>query len=174
MGLDVTGYSKLIERPDAERDEDGELIDYENLEEFYENKDFPGRYEGLKRGMAYEIADDGDAEHVGMGYGSYSAWRDELAKLAGYESLPYKGYGGRVESSHCAPCWRGALGPFAEQINFSDCDGTIGPVVAAKLAKDYADFDEKASLCDEYFYERYKLFRRIFELAADGGAVRFH
>lgn len=43
MGLDVTAYSKLVEAPDAARDEDGDLVDYDNLVDFYENKDFPGR-----------------------------------------------------------------------------------------------------------------------------------
>ena len=35
--------------------------------------------------------------------------------------------------------------PFVELINFSDCEGVIGPEVAAKLAKDFADYEFSAS-----------------------------
>jgi len=171
MGLDVSAYSKLVEAPDAERDEDGEPVDYDNYRNFYFNKDFPGRAEGLKEGMTYKLGEEGSG--LSTGYGRYSAWRDELAKLAGYPAEPYERYG-RVEQSHCMPCWNGAQGPFAEQINFSDCDGTIGPVVSAKLAKDYADFAEKAEAVGGYFWEKYQEWKVVFEIAANDGAVVFH
>ena len=96
MGLDVTAYSRLAEVPDAERDEDGELVNDDNLVDFYENSDFPGRFEGLKKGMAYRI--EGDCSCLSTGYGTYSAWREELAKLAGYPAEMREQYGRQVES----------------------------------------------------------------------------
>ena len=171
MGLDISAYSKLVAAPDAERDSDGELVDYENLTEVYDNKDFPGRIEGLSQGIAYKI--EGDGAGLSIGYGRYNAWRDELAKLAGYPIGIYEQYG-RAAESHCVSCWNGAVGPFSEQINFSDCEGTIGPVISAKLAKDYAEFAEKAEAVGGYFWEKYQEFQACFELAADNGAVLFH
>ncbi|WP_448120514.1 hypothetical protein [Pseudomonas veronii] len=171
MGLDISAYSKLVAAPEAEFDEDGELVDYENFNTFYDNKDFPGRIEGITPKAAYKI--EGDCAGLSIGYGRYNAWREELAKLAGYPAKPYTQYG-RTEDSHCMPCWSGAQGPFAEQINFSDCEGTIGPVVSAKLAKDYAEFAEKAEAVGGYFWEKYQEFRVAFDLAADNGAVSFH
>jgi hypothetical protein len=88
------------------------------------------------------------------------------------------------------PVWADeeAKGPFTELINFSGCEGYIGPVVAAKLAKDFADYQQRA---EEYaanqgepdhgsedwsgdeWLEVYNDWRRAFEMAADGGAVIF-
>lgn len=53
----------------------------------------------------------------------------------------------------------------------------IGPKTSAKLAMDFAAFQEKADLfdwSDEYYANKYADWRRAFELAADGGAVCFH
>lgn len=172
MGLDVSAFSKLVEAPDAERDEHGDLVDYDNYRDFYFNKDFPGRAEGLKEGMTYKLGEEGSG--LSTGYGRYSAWRDELANLAGYtpDASPSDEYEKRF------PYFGGANkageGPFYEQILFSDCDGTIGPVVSAKLAKDYADFAEKAEAVGGYFWEKYQEWKVAFEVAADGGAVVFH
>lgn len=171
MGLDITAYSKLVEAPDAERDSNGELVDYDNHTSFYSSEDFPGRTQGLTEGMTYRTA--GECSGLSAGYGSYNAWREELAKLAGYPVEMREQYGRQVES-YCAACWGGAQGPFAEQINFSDCEGTIGPVVSAKLAKDYAEFADKAQAAGGYFWEKYQEWQAAFDLAADNGAVSFH
>lgn len=171
MGLDVTAYSKLVEAPDAERDEDGGLVDWQGMASFYDNQDFPGRFEGLKEGMAYKT--DGECSGLSSGYGTYNGWREELAKLAGYPVQMREQYGREVES-YCAACWGGAEGPFSEQINFSDCEGSIGPVVSAKLANDYAEFADKAEAVGGYFWEKYQEWQEAFQLAADNGAVNFH
>ena len=69
--------------------------------------------------------------------------------------------------------------PFVELINFSDCEGVIGPKVAAKLAKDFADYEDRASAFaakfkDDFFLALYREWRRAFEWAADGGMVHFN
>lgn len=171
MGLDISAYSKLIEAPDAERDEDGELVEWQGMASFFDNPDFPGRFEGLKEGMVYRI--EGNCSSLSSGYGTYNGWREELAKLAGYPAEPYERHG-RAQHSHCVSCWNGATGPFSEQINFSDCEGTIGPLVSAKLSKDYAEFAERAEAVGGYFWEKYQEWKEAFDLAADNGAVNFH
>lgn len=178
MGLDITAYRKLT-KIDAVFDADGEPLDpntrepIENYFKPYANPSFPGREEGLTDRAVYAYA---DAEHVfSRGYGSYNRWREALAKLAGYPLTEYVGAFKQRESAHAAACWEGATGPFSELINFADNEGTIGPVVAAKLARDFAEFDEHAqSVSEPYFYEGYGDMRRGLELAADGGALDFH
>lgn len=155
MGLDITAHRGLtpVGKFDPDSDEEQEIS-------LFDNTDFPGRMAGLDPNAIYEAKDS-----VGFNAGSYSGyniWRDQLAKIAGYPSASY--------------VWKSKAKytPFEELINFSDCEGTIGPIVAAKLAKDFADFDETASLSGDYFYAKYKEWRNAFEMAADNGAVEFH
>ena len=54
----------------------------------------------------------------------------------------------------------------------------IGPKVAAKLAKDFGDYEFMASAFaaesnDDFFLALYREWRRAFEWAADGGMVYF-
>lgn len=177
MGLDITAYRKLT-KLDATFDADsGEVIDaktrqpIQNYLRVFDNQDFPGRAEGLEHGgiYAYESADDSFC----MSYNGYNLWREALAKMAGYPETEYQSYRG-PKRSHAAACWHGAPGPFHELINFSDCEGTIGPVVAARLAKDFTEFDAQArSVSHTCFYQQYDILRRMSEMAADGGALRF-
>jgi hypothetical protein len=174
MGLDVTAYKKLTKWA-GPCDEDGEPIDLErDYVRLYPSSDFVSRADGLEKGIyTYEDALDG----FSGGYGGYNFWREELARLAGYEAIPYTRYG-TTEMRHDAAVWNGATGPFSELINFTDCDGLIGPVTAAKLAKDFAEFDERAKTFESEgrrnFYECYCEFRASMDFAADGGAVQFH
>ena len=73
--------------------------------------------------------------------------------------------------------WEGRLHPeaFEELIHFSDCEGTIGPKTSAKLAKDFADWRDRAEkhTPEEYFFAKYCDFQKAFEIAARGGAVKF-
>lgn len=104
--------------------------------------------------------------HAGS-YSGYNQWREWLAALAGH---------GTPETIWNTPS---PSGPFVEMINFSDCEGTIGPDVSAKLAKDFAEWDERAKVSGEgdggkySNYGRYCNFREAFEAAADGGKVIF-
>jgi hypothetical protein len=178
MGLDITAYSKLT-KLDALFNEDGEPVDPKTREPIgnylrvYSNPDFPGRSEGLDDRAAYSYADADEA--LSTGYGGYNRWRERLAQLAGYELTPHKRFG-TTEHLCSAACWNGAAGPFSELINFSDCEGTIGPVVSAKLLRDFIEFDESAKAVTDipYFYEVYSRLKTGLELAADGGALDFH
>ena len=147
MGLDISAYRKL--RAVGRRSDSEDEWRAGHIT-FTDNPDFPGRSAGVDCAMAYE--DEG--EHFSFRAGSYSGynfWRSWLAGLPG----------------------RGAA--FEELVWFSDCEGTIGPVVAAKLAKDFAAFDAVAKTNgDEYEYAKYQDWRAAFEMAADNGAVSFH
>jgi hypothetical protein len=159
MGLDITAYSKL--QPMYGRPDDDAIHLYVVEEEFR------ARGAGIDPGL-YALGKDGDFLDFRAGsYSGYNQWRRELSRLA---------LG--VEPEEVWRKWPEYAGkPFAELIHFADNEGYIGPTVAAKLAADFASFDEKAAAMpdsDAWFYDRYKLWRSAFELAADGGAVRFH
>jgi len=74
--------------------------------------------------------------------------------------------------------------PFVELINFSDCEGCIGPKTSAKLAADFRQYGgrlreiaPKQITSDEdrgYFFESYDDWQRAFELASRDGFVIFH
>lgn len=173
MGLDITAYSGLKEvgPQTAEHRENGNP---DGTTTFWDNPDFPGRIDGVKEKTLYSYDEE---EHVfGRSYGTYGAWREWLAQLSGYPLTEYEGPLGRPEKAHAAACWHGATGPFSELINFADNEGTIGPVVAAKLAKDFAEWDEraKAAATHGWEYEVYGQIRSGVEMAARNGALDFH
>lgn len=184
MGLDITAHKK-ISKIDCVYDEDGEPID-PNTREYIDhdftawlNPDFKGRADDVENKTAYSAV---ESFHFRAGsYSGYNAWREELSKLAGYAAMPVDRYGtGNVQQRHDYTAFNAESGPFWEMIRFSDCEGVIGAAVSAKLAKDFADFDEKAKAhqCElgpsDWFYQKYQEWRKAFEMAADGGCVRFH
>jgi len=177
MGLDITAYRKII-KIDAVFDADGEPIDPSTREPIdydmkaYRNDAFPGRADDIEDRAIYR-AEDSFGFRAGS-YGGYNHWRDALAKLAGYPIGQYEEHN-RKWDSHCVACWEGQEGPFCELIHFSDCEGVIGASVAAKLAKDFAEFQDAADkLDDQFFTASYTNWRKAFEMAADAGAVSFH
>lgn len=170
MGLDISAYRQLKAAPDAKM-EDGCPVDWQHIVHLrtdYTEKHFPGRSEGLAPGV-YSFAERHDFR--GGSYSGYGMWRDELAKFAGYPQAEESEFG----RTHSAGAWAADGGPFWELIHFFDCDGVIGPVVAAKLAKDFAEHQERAnSFGDDYWRQKYSAWRVAFEMAADSGAVEFH
>lgn len=165
MGLDITAYRKITPAPDAAVSPDGEPVDWQNhfwahqssLDFTEEN--WPGHSEGVSAGI-YTFAEQ--HKFRAGSYGGYNEWRDWLARVAGWPSAK--------------ACWESPTPgdkPFAELIHFADNEGVIGPKVAAKLAKDFAD--KQAEVGDVgWDAELYAKWRKAFEMAADGGAVDFH
>lgn len=175
MGLDITAYRQLKPAPEAAQLPEEERWD--NHFHVYANPNFPGREVGLD--AEWYAIPDAAADSLGFRAGSYSGynrWREHLAQLAGYPAAMDAEY--RTDSSHAVGAWQATSGPFWELINFADNEGVIGPVVAAKLALDFAEFDERAKAFDPegdgWFYAQYQKWRQAFEMAADGGAVDFH
>lgn len=176
MGLDITAYSK-VEKVDVEVDEDNYPVDESAYDDYVRAWAMGrrGQHDQLEDGKFYSV-DEAYGFRAGS-YGGYNQWRETLAKLAGYPLTPYKGFMGE-SAAHAAACWDGATGPFAELIDFPDNEGSIGAVTSAKLAKDFADFDERAKYFDGdedgWFYKKYLDWKAAFELAVDGGMVSFH
>ena len=164
MGLDIRAYRGLQLAPAGQLSDDSSLYLREALA--YTNKAFPGRADGLHPEMAYSGCEDSFAFQAGS-YMYYSKWLNQLAEMAGL---------GSAWAVRTNPEKEGQ--PFVELINFSDCEGVIGPKVAAKLAKDFADYEFTASAFaaeskDDFFLALYREWRRAFEWAADGGMVYF-
>lgn len=155
MGLDITAYRQL--KPVECGDEGGCLEDHAHV---YGNGDnFPGRDEGVTPGCYMFV---GEHAFRAGAYSGYNRWREQLAELAGY--TPEEAWSDAAKGK-----------PFYELVNFSDFEGTIGPVVAMRLAADFAAFQEKADAHeDEYFREKYAEWRKAFEMASDNGAVCLH
>jgi hypothetical protein len=171
MGLDVTAYRKLTPAPDAKMT-DGYLDDDGVVQIYRQDQHFPGRCDEFADRGIYRY---GDAEDCfSGGYMGYGLWREQLAALAGYP--PITGDDPMLSRMpHSNSAWQAAGGPFWELINFSDCEGTIGTAVSAKLAQDFANFQTAADHHhDERFRRVYLGFRKAFETAADGGCVVFH
>lgn len=164
MGLDINWYRGLRLANEGEGlDEDGEP-DFENdYFGLYRNDRFPGRADEIVDGGVYQAEEHGDFR--AGSYGTYNAWREDLAELAGYRMT-----GGR----HDETAFRARSGPFWELICFSDSEGAIGAAISQKLAADFAEYQSKADAHpDEYFRKKYGLWRVAFEKAADRGAVKF-
>jgi len=168
MGLDITAYSNIREIRPAMQDEDTD----HGETKFWINKDFLGREDGIKEKTIYAY-EDSHGFRAGS-YSGYGIWRNKLAELAGYP-LAEENFFGFKRMTHSGGAWAATEGPFWELINFADNEGTIGPVVSAKLAKDFAEFQAKADAHpEEWFRERYADWRKAFDLAAQNGAVSFH
>lgn len=150
MGLDIVYYAHLEAVSSDEVDND------ESYAYICVNPDFEDQADGLETGLY-------DCERSGSfragSYRGYNLWRSRLAILI--DKTDYD-------------IWDNSEGPFAELINFSDCEGIIGPVTSAKLAKDFSEHQEIAERKeDSYFLYLYNEWRKAFETAANGGCVRF-
>lgn len=143
MGLDVIGMRGLT--PSDE--DDGVYI--QPCEPFTDRADglTPGWYTAEK------------IYHFRAGsYTSYYYWRSDLCRAAIGVS-PTDIWSGDVTD-----------GPFIELINFSDCEGVIGPETSSKLAKDFRDC-RNLMPNDPDFMRVYDNFHKAFEMAAQNGAV---
>lgn len=171
MGLDITAYSRLeyIETMDVQAWEDKY---YWHEDEMPFKTATAHHWEPVYTDRAVPIVEDGvykiNGEKFDFRAGSYTGynrWREQLSFMA---------TGLNPRTIWNAPD-RYASKPFVELINFSDCEGIIGSQVAAKLAADFAAYQEQADRhSDDYFREKYAAWRKAFELAADGGMVEFH
>jgi hypothetical protein len=189
MGLDIIAYRQLKPEPpkktDEEADEEGE--DYSQIRIHLQtwewtNKHFPGRTEGLNPGTyARNPGNDPSRPWIGNlefefhfragSYSGYNHWRNSLAQMASYNSQDDVRDG----------ILNGTItrGPFLELIYFADNEGYIGPVVAAKLAKDFEEWHDLASKWsanfdhENHWMQTYDNFHTAFRYAADGGAVEF-
>lgn len=171
MGLDISAYSKLeyIETMDVEAWENKYWLHHSEMpfktvmashwEPVYAARATPMVENGV-----YKITGEEFDFRAGS-YSGYNRWREQLSFMA-------TGLNPRTIWNN-EDRYRNV--PFFELIDFSDCEGIIGPTVAAKLAADFAAYQDKADRhSDEYFRQKYADWRKAFLLAADGGMVAFH
>lgn len=163
MGLNIRAFERLelvATRPtngwaDDDWDDDGSVI-LSPAHGFAEATDGVEATDGMVPG---KYAIHGEQIHFRAGsYSGYNGWREWLAAQVG--TTP------RAVWSDPKP------GPFVELINNSDCEGFIGPKTAAKLARDFQEHAGRI-VGDDYEVQRYRDWQRAFELAANGGAVKF-
>jgi hypothetical protein len=175
MGFDCTAYSGIKQmKPGKGFDAAGNFMFSDGTFQAVVNPHFPSQGSDLVDGAGYTYK---KSEYCwSSGWAGYNGWREVLAQVAGHPLGPIERYG-KVDLCHAASVWNNPEkpGPFVELINFSDCEGCIGPAACAKLAKDFADFQAKADAHpSESFRKGYAKWRKGFELAADNGCIRFH
>ena len=99
-------------------------------------------------------------------YGGYGDWRALLCRVMnGVE--PWTVWNNSDKWKHT---------PFYGLINFADNEGCIGPVWSKRLAEEFENgrlrFAQHPDV-DQYSLDLYDKWSKAFELAADGGFVRF-
>lgn len=179
MGLDISAYSK-VKKIDCVFDADGEPIDSESKEPIdydfmaYANSDFPDHHEGLEHKAVYSC-DYAHSFRAGS-YSGYNAWRECLAKMAGYVAVSVERYGS-TSLRHDYGAFNSTEGPFWHLINFSDCEGVIGSVISKKILADFIEHEKAAESVTDgpegWFLNLYREWKKAFEMAADDGAVVF-
>ncbi len=179
MGLDISAFEKatLVEDVHAIEDSEGHYcgdpVDYGgkgHTRAYLGDESFSRSFRGLVADHCYAT----EGETFGFRAGSYSGYnqfREELCKAA-LGVAPQEVW---AEPNEYVDR------PFFELINFSDCEGSIGPEACADLALDFQEGRDtiREALCnrgvyDDWFAEKYDDWQQAFELAAGGGLVQFH
>jgi hypothetical protein len=168
MGLDITAY-EIIQPTKTPRLPDGEL-DYDEMyergivEAYLVNSEFSQSFRGLELGQCYQTS----GQTYSFRAGSYSGYNHFRAAV----SVAVLGVDPHTVWDH-REAYRNK--PFFELINFSDCEGTIGPEACADLKRDFDEHSEDVlSKLDDWYQNTYKEFQLAFDIAADTGLVNFH
>ena len=156
MGLDIIAYNKLVIDENGDREEG-------NYELYCWANPYLNHCKPLEHTQYYKTTGESFGFRAGS-YGGYNQWRRQLCELV-HKITPNEIWENQEEHKDKA---------FFNLICFSDCEGTIGSIMANSLAKDFQDHQHIVDeLNDEYFKEKYAEWREAFELASDDGAVHF-
>jgi hypothetical protein len=181
MGLDITAFSKLQvltpEETKAAERSIGVQIDLGESVYHFTERDIksPNNWiRDMSPGTYYESAETREYDFRAGSYSGYGAYRRMLSECF-LGASPEEVW--RNQS-----IYRGQ--PFYEQVNFSDCEGFIGPEFSAKLAEDYEEGRDQwyeylkesgeAPSEIEYYMARYDNWTKAFKVASEGGFVWFH
>lgn len=160
MGLDITAYERAALAPPHEHNDDCYEQGHVWVSQTFIDS-FPLSSEGLLEGC---YLTDGDTLDFRAGsYSGYNAWRETLCERENGVSP--------AEVWKEPVVWKDAA--FFELINFSDCEGTIGPLACARLAQDFKEARYRIPSGDEWFDRLYETWAEAFELAANTGLVDF-
>lgn len=166
MGLDVTAYKTVKLLSTHSRDEWLEFYDVDlPTSQEYLFVDHPSRtqHDGMLEGL-YEVGKE--YTFSCGGYGAYNQWRNWLASLLNRSAVEIQK--------------KPTPGPFVEIIHFSDCEGFMGPITCAKLAKDFVGYRaiarrmaQKDPYDGERNLQRYLDFLKAFRFVSPTGALKF-
>jgi hypothetical protein len=160
MGLDIVAYKGLT-KTDAE-------------ENIHVSRDEFGYNDDLEKGW-YDCA---DSFHFRAGsYSSYNNWRRVLCEaIHGMTDIEFwKDQDSLVGSA------------FFELINFSDCEGQIGPKVSEKLYQEFSnpeneekfrsycekEYGDELGAVEDFYMANWEDFKKAFEIARDNGLVQW-
>jgi len=165
MGLDITANRGLI--PCALHGNADAAWNARHIYLTIHPELFPERTTPVSEGC-YQYAEEFDFR--AGSYSGYNRWRDQLSRFA---------HGVSPETVWGNADYVGK--PFYELIEFSDCEGFIGPVVATKLSRDFQEHTSEAIKWSrqygaeaDYWLQKYHDWMKAFRLASDNGVVRFH
>jgi len=162
MGLDVISYQTAQLTEDHPRRKGCYDLDHLYHDE---SPEFPLSSLGLEPGRCY-VCSGATVEFRAGSYSGYSRWRSLLCELA-LEISPHVIW----ESPEA---WKES--PFFELINFTDCDGKIGPLAAASLYDDFSRNRGNIPVHDprlDWFVSLYDTWTKAFATAANDGLVLF-
>lgn len=176
MGLDITAYSNLkhvglhVELGDWCDDEEHiHAYAYDSFRQSFRGIPVLGTVNGFVHGGCYVTTDATESTDFRAGsYGGYNMWRQDLADQF---NAVERGWDHGPTMTEPDPAK-----PFYELIWFADNEGTIGPDAAKDLLEDFRTHASVYTLAESHgqYLEIYTNWTRAFELAADGGLVRFH
>jgi hypothetical protein len=167
MGLDILAIEKAV-RVSDEVDKDFKELYYYHGIEIEE-----GAVVRVKVNTGFDSHDhlqdgiylyQGSIEFGAGSYGTYNGFRNDLSLIA---------HGVFAQVIWANPeIYKGS--DFYELINFSDCEGVIGPMTSQKLTSDFKKHREAYALeNNEWDLERYDNWTKAFELAGNDGMVIF-
>lgn len=164
MGLQITAHNRL-ELVDDCKIEEKEYFEntHSRVITLFDNPEFPYHIGSLKGQTLYKVKGQTFSFRSGNTR-SFKDWKEWLAKVGGYNNL--------------SDVWKTKqLGPFIELLNFSDSEGTIGPILSRKLSQDFNDYENNAIAMGgdlAYGMDFYKNWKKAFNLAAkENGVVIF-
>jgi len=161
MGLDIKVLSDISPLPNATFDEKNYVFTdehgntYTDEECWYsddlkdQDEAYPGRSLGIIGDQIYKYQAS-SWKKIGC-YQYYSQWCDKLRE--------------HTKNLNTA---------FDELLNFTDCEGVLGPVVCRKLKNDFKLYKKYIKIeNDRYFWNTYNKFADAFKLAGRDGIVIF-
>lgn len=164
MGPQFNVFSKLtkMKMSEVRLYEDG-TPEESNVTSFYSNPAYPAHIAGLDTTQFYRWG--GKKMKFGTStYEEYFEFKNHLAQIAGFENL-----------EELWGCGQPAF--FIELINFSNTEGTIGPIICRKL---YNDFKDNYDIAGQYFlrledgkkfWVHYQNWCRSLSVARQNGAI---
>lgn len=162
MGLSAYAYRLATLTDEHERND--ACYENDHVLAFILGDEFRRSLRGLNAGRCYKVSDR--AITVSNSYSGHGRFREVLARVF-YDKAPrdiWNDPDAYVDQ------------PFFELLQFADNEGTIGPLAAADLARDFAEGREQwnaALEVSEWVRSTYDEWAEAFEAAANGGLVTF-